>query len=360
MTAESLSNKKNEWLFHSGPHAQIVVSSRVRLARNLEKRPFPGWAKKAERLQLMKEVQVALEALPQMKEAFSEQMENLTLLEKQVLVERHLISREHAEKSAGSALVISMNQTLSVMINEEDHLRIQAILPGFQLKETFALITQVDTQLEENLSFAFHRKLGYLTACPSNVGTGMRVSAMLHLPGLVLLEHMNKIINSVNKMGLVVRGLYGEGSDAIGNLFQISNQITLGEKEEDIIERLHVVIEQILAHETNARGVLRHQQTETLQDQIGRAYGILLHAHSVSTKEALNLLSLLKLGVDLGLFSLEVHALVDELFMEVQPAHLQKSSQLLKMTSKQRDALRARRLRETLEKIPPPGLNNNS
>jgi protein arginine kinase len=182
----------------------------------------------------------------------------------------------------------------------------------------------------------------------------MRVSAMLHLPGLVLLEHMNKIINSVNKMGLVVRGLHGEGTDAIGNLFQISNQITLGEKEEDIIERLHVVIQQIFHHETNARTILLKQQSETLKDQIGRAYGILNHAYSITTKESLNLLSLIKLGVDLNLFPREVSYPIDSLFMEAQPAHLQKSAQLLKMTSQERDSLRATIIRDKLKKIPEP------
>jgi protein arginine kinase len=344
----------SELLSHPGPHSQIVVSSRVRLARNLDKKPFPGWAKKPERIALMEEMKSAVDFLPQMFSAFSERMENLTLLDKQVLVERHLISCEHAQKSVGSAIVVNPSQTLSVMINEEDHLRIQAILPGFELKQAFSIIAQIDTGLEEHLPFAFHPKLGYLTACPSNVGTGMRVSAMLHLPGLVLLEHMNKIINSVNKMGLVVRGLHGEGTDAIGNLFQISNQITLGEKEEDIIERLHVVIQQIFHHETNARTILLKQQSETLKDQIGRAYGILNHAYSITTKESLNLLSLIKLGVDLNLFPREVSYSIDALFMEAQPAHLQKSAQLLKMTSQERDSLRATIIRDKLKKIPEP------
>ncbi|MFZ4115701.1 MAG: protein arginine kinase [Chthoniobacterales bacterium] len=359
MKLSHVMTNRSEWLSHAGPHSQIVVSSRVRLARNLDHRPFPGWAKKPERIKLMEEIKSAVEALPEMSSAFSEKMENLTLLEKQVLVERHLISCEHAEKSVGSAVVMNASQTLSVMINEEDHLRIQAILPGFQLKKAFSLIAQTDTELEEHLPFAFHQKLGYLTACPSNVGTGMRVSAMLHLPGLVLLEHMNKIINSVNKMGLVVRGLHGEGSDAIGNLFQISNQITLGEKEEEIIERLHVVIQQIFQHETNARAILLKQQPETLKDQIGRSYGILLHAYSISTKEALNLLSLMKLGVDLNLFPSNIRLPIDELFMEAQPAHLQKSAQLLKMTSKERDSLRATIIRAKLKQIPEPKLLGN-
>lgn len=343
-----------ESLACSGPHSQIVVSSRVRLARNLHQKPFPGWAKKSERITLMEEMKNAVEVLPDMASAFSERMEHLTLLDKQVLVERHLISCEHSQKSFGSATVINTNQTLSVMINEEDHLRMQAILPGFQLKEAFSMIAQTDTALEELLSFAFHPKLGYLTACPSNVGTGMRVSAMLHLPGLVLLEHMNKIINSVNKMGLVVRGLHGEGTDAIGNLFQISNQTTLGEKEDDIIQRLHVVIQQIFQHETNARMILLKQQSEKLKDQMGRTYGILSHAYSMTTKEALNLLSLIKLGIDLNIFPADASDAINALFIELQPAHLQKRAQLVKTNTKTRDSLRAKLIRAQFKNLPKP------
>ena len=181
--------------------------------------------------------------LSEMEDAFSENLEALSPLEKQVLVERHLISREHAAKGVGSAVVMNAAQSLSIMINEEDHLRMQAICGGLQLGKVFTMIDQVDSELEAMLDFAFHPKLGYLTACPTNVGTGMRASAMLHLPGLVLSEQINKIIQAVNKIGLAVRGLYGEGTEALGNLFQVSNQITLGETEEEIIERLNKVIE---------------------------------------------------------------------------------------------------------------------
>ncbi len=354
MNFSDLFDTTKDLRMHSVPHSQIVVSSRVRLARNLHQKPFPGWAKKSERITLMEEMKSAVEALPEMALAFSERMENLSLLEKQVLVERYLISCEHAQKSFGSALVMNTHQTLSVMINEEDHLRMQAILPGFQLKEAFSMIAKIDTALEERLAFAFHPKLGYLTACPSNVGTGMRVSAMLHLPGLVLFEYMNKIINAVHKMGFVVRGLHGEGTDAMGNLFQISNQTTLGEKEEDIIQRLHVVIEQIIQHESNARVILLKQKSEELEDHIGRTYGILCHAYSITTKEALNLLSLIKLGIDLSLFPADVSHDVNALLIEVQPAHLQKRAQLPKTTTKIRDSLRAKLIRTKLKNLPKP------
>ncbi len=343
-----------EWLSGSGPHDQIVVSSRVRLARNLKGKPFPGWAKKAERVAVLDEIRSAVEGLPEMENSFSERLEDLSPLEKQVLMERHLISREHAARGAGSAVVMNPEQTLSFMINEEDHLRMQAIRAGLQLEEVYAMINRTDSELEETLDFAFHDELGYLTACPTNVGTGMRASAMMHLPGLVMSEQVNKIINSVNKIGLAVRGLHGEGTEAMGNLFQVSNQTTLGETEEEIIARLNRVISQILEHEQNARQILLQQRAETLLDQIGRAYGILCHAHSITSKEALNLLSFIKMGVDLSLFPCKSRLQVDELFIETQPAHLQKGLHAAKMGAEERDSLRAALIRAKLKLMPEP------
>src|SRR5450432_2160144 len=199
--AQVMSNS-GEWLRGEGPHHQIVVSSRVRLARNLRQRAFPGWAKKAERTQILELIKPRVEELPEMQDSFSELLQDLSALEKQVLVERHLISREHAAKSVGSAVVMNRRQTLSIMINEEDHLRMQAIRSGLQLKNAFRMIDKVDSALEARLDFAFSQKLGYLTACPTNVGTGMRASAMMHLPGLVLSESINQVVQSVNKVGL--------------------------------------------------------------------------------------------------------------------------------------------------------------
>ena len=279
------------------------MTSRVRLARNLKGKPFPGWAKKAERIEVLEDHEERRHAVARDgRRVSAENLEALSPLEKQVLVERHLISREHAAKGVGSAVVMNAPQSLSFMINEEDHLRMQAICCGLQLGKVFAMINQADSELEPMLDFAFHSKLGYLTACPTNVGTGMRASAMLHLPGLVMSDQMNKIINSVNKIGLAVRGLHGEGTEAMGNLFQVSNQITLGEAEEEIIERLKKVIETIIEHEQNARLLLLQRKPVALLDQIGRGYGILSHAHSISSKEALNQLSVIKLGIDLGFF----------------------------------------------------------
>ena len=239
-----------------GPHDRIVLSSRVRLARNLKGMAFPGWAKKPDRVKALEVIRPAVEGLAPMSGAFSESMDNLGALDKQILVERHLISREHAAKSTGSGLVLNRDETLCVMINEEDHLRMQALRPGLQLRSAWLAIDQVDSELEKHLEYAFSGDLGYLTACPTNIGTGIRVSAMLHLPALVLAEQINQIIQAVNKLGLAVRGLYGEGTEALGNVFQVSNQMTLGEAETEIVERLNKVLTQLIEHEENARSTV--------------------------------------------------------------------------------------------------------
>jgi protein arginine kinase len=336
-----------------GPHDRIVMSSRVRLARNLKDAAFPGWAKKPERIRIFDLVRPAVESLPEMKDAFSEAMDNLSALDKQILVERHLISREHAAKSAGSGLVMSRDETFCVMINEEDHLRMQALRPGLQLRHAWSAIDRLDSELEQRLPYAFNDDLGYLTACPTNLGTGIRVSAMLHLPGLVLAEQVNPIIQSVNKLGLAVRGLYGEGTEALGNVFQVSNQMTLGENEMTIVERLDKVLSQIIEHEENARQTLMEKKPKVVYNHIGRAYGILANAHSISSKETMNLLSLMRLGVDLGLFPGMERALVDELFILTQPAHLQRQLSD-KLSPEERDLIRADMMRERLKTVSRP------
>jgi len=343
-----------------GPYDRIVLSSRVRLARNIRDVAFPGWAKKPERIRVLEMIRPVVEGLPDMKDCFSENMDSLSNLDKQILVERHLISREHAAKSAGSGLVLNREETLCFMINEEDHLRMQALRPGLQLRQAWNAIDGADTALEKKLAYAFSPELGYLTACPTNIGTGVRVSAMLHLPGLVLGEQINPIIQSVNKLGLAVRGLYGEGTEALGNVFQVSNQMTLGETETAIVERLEKVLAQIIEHEENARASLLEKKPKMVFNHIGRAYGILANAHSISSKETMNLLSLMRLGVDAGLFPGVDRALVDELFILTQPAHLQKQHSE-KLSAEERDLLRADMVRERLKpvsrpiaKAPPP------
>lgn len=328
---------------------RIVISSRVRFARNLRGAAFPGWAKKAERQRVLELLKPAVESTGEMKEvSVSRTMDALSALEKQLLVERHLISREHAAKNVGSGVVINKLESVSVMINEEDHLRMQAIKPGLQLPKVFAIIDKVDSELEQQVEYAFSPKLGYLTACPTNLGTGMRASAMLHLPGLVLHEQINQIIQAVNKLGLAVRGLYGEGTEALGNVFQISNQSTLGEKEMNVVERLNKVIHQIIEHEENARLSLLDKKPHMIYDQVGRAYGILTCAHAISSKEAMNLLSMMRLGVDLEILPGLDRANIEELFISTQPAHLQKNVSG-KLSAEERDVLRAEAVRTALK-----------
>ncbi len=356
MKFSSVMTTPGEWLRGEGPHHQVVISSRVRLARNLRNHAFPGWAKKAERIAILDLIRPRVEQLAEMQDSFSENLQDLSALERQVLIERHLISREHAAKGVGSAVVMNRRQTLSVMINEEDHLRMQSIRSGLQLKQAFKLVDKIDSALEEKLQFAYDPRLGYLTACPTNVGTGMRASAMLHLPGLVLSELINQVIQAVSKIGLAVRGLYGEGTEAMGNLFQISNQTTLGEKEEDIINRLSKVIETIIEKEHDARQILLQKKPNTLCDQIGRAYGVLTYAHAMASKEALNLLSIIKLGIDLGAFPQDHRLSIDGLFIDTQPAHLQKCSQQ-KLNAEERDYLRAQIIRDRLKLLPKPDIS---
>lgn len=337
----------------SGPHDRIVLSSRVRLARNLRQLPFPGFAKKHQRIAALQTIRPAVESLPVMANAFSATMDSLTNLNKQILVERHLISREHAAKTTGSGFVLNKEESLCVMINEEDHLRMQSLQPGLQIREAWQAVDQMDSALEKKLDYAYSSELGYLTACPTNLGTGIRVSAMLHLPALVLSEQINQIVQAVNKLGLAVRGLYGEGTEALGNVFQVSNQMTLGEAETDIVERLNKVLAQLIEHEENARATLLEKKTKTVFNHIGRAYGILANAHSISSKESMNLLSLMRLGFDLGLFLGVDRFLVDELFITTQPAHLQKKYSE-KLTAEERDLLRADMMRERLSGVSRP------
>lgn len=336
-----------------GPQSDIVITSRVRLARNLTSHPFPGWARKEDRAIIMDEIKPALEDLSEMKDSFSEEMTKLSAIEKQVLVERHLISREHAAKGPGCGTVMNRNQTISVMINEEDHLRMQAIRPGLQLSSAYQSLDRIDTSLEETLPFAFDHQYGYLTACPTNLGTGMRASAMLHLPGLVLSEQINQTIQGANKIGLAVRGLYGEGTEALANLFQISNQNTLGSKEEEIIEHLDRVILQLIENEKNARLKMLEDKPTAIQDQVGRAYAVLKFAHIISSKEALTHLSMIRLGCDLGFVPEEERETINVLLTEIQPAHLQISAKR-KLSPDERDILRADIIRSSLNALTAP------
>ncbi len=342
-----------DWMTGGQVEHGAVLTSRIRLARNLRHHPFPGWAKRDQRTAALDLMRPAVDALPAMKGAFSHELADLTSVQKQVLVERHLISREHAARGDGSAAVIERRQNLSMMLNEEDHLRMQAIRPGLQLTAAFNALSEIDTQLEQELEFAFDPTLGYLTTCPTNLGTGLRASAMLHLPGLVLSDQIGQVLQAVNKIGLAVRGLYGEGTESLGNLYQISNQSTLGESEETIIRRLERVISQVSNHEQNAREKLLEDDPEMVSDKIGRAYGVLRYAHIIDSKEALNHLSLLRLGGTLGFFPPATVILCDTLLMDIQPAHLQLHSGC-KLSPEERDSIRAEIVRSRLHSLESP------
>ncbi|MBM3862914.1 MAG: protein arginine kinase [Verrucomicrobia bacterium] len=342
-----------DWMAGGQGEDGPVLTSRIRLARNLRHHPFPGWAKREQRGAALAAMLPAVETLPVMKDAFSQILSTLNPVQKQVLVERHLISREHAARGEGSAAVVERRQTFSFMLNEEDHLRMQAIRPGLQLSAAFDALSELDSQLEKSLEFAFDPALGYLTTCPTNLGTGMRASAMLHLPALVLSDQIGQVLQAVNKIGLAVRGLYGEGTESLGNLYQISNQSTLGESEPSIIRRLERVIAQVAEHEQNARGKLLEVDPNMVADKIGRAYGVLRHAHVINSKEALTHLSLLRMGASLGFFPKETVILCDTLLLEIQPAHLQLLTGR-KLAPEERDAIRAEIVRSRLHSLDSP------
>jgi protein arginine kinase len=334
----------------------IVLMTRVRLARNLTGQPFPGWAKEAQRSAMLAESLAVVADLPQMKKGLSLTIDELTDLEKQILVERHLISRELSSAKRGAGVVISRDQSAAVMINEEDHLRIQVMRGGFQLKKAWNAINAIDSEIEEKLNYAFSPTLGYLTACPTNLGTGMRASAMMHLPALVISSQMEKVVRAVNQLGMAVRGLFGEGSDASGSIFQISNQTTLGESEEDIIKRLSSVLNTIIEHELNARARLLETDTNKLFDKIGRAFGILQNGRLLTSAEVMNLLSLVRLGIDLNVFPEARRPVIDRLLIEAQPGHIQYSAHGA-FESGQRDLLRAQLLRTEFANFGPPDFN---
>lgn len=367
MTIASLIDTPSELTDSSNSKTAVVLMTRIRLARNLDTKPFPGWARPAQREESMDICRAAVLATAPMKNALSVTVGEMTELEKQILVERHLISRELSESKGAAGVVISQNQACSVMLNEEDHLRIQVLRAGFQLKKTWTMIDELDSALEDQLDYAYSNSLGYLTACPTNVGTAMRASAMMHLPALVIGGQMEKVVRAVNQLGMVVRGLFGEGSDASGSIFQISNQTTLGESEEEIIKRLGSVLNTIIEHELNARDKLLEADAGKLYDKIGRAYGILQNSHLLSSGEAMNLLSLIRLGVDLHVFAEDHRPMVDRLFIEAQPGHLQ-YAQKGEFEPGQRDLLRAARLRSEFanfkrpdfsEPQPPPHNDSN-
>ncbi len=346
-----------DWMTGKSKDNSVVITSRIRLARNIRDFPFPGWAMKEERKAILETILPEIAGLTKMKKGFAQELSQLDSLQKQVLVERHLISREQAARSEGCAAVVNRKQSLSLMVNEEDHLRMQSICAGLHLREAYDLLDSIDRDLETKLSYGYDGNLGYITACPTNLGTGMRASAMLHLPALVLTDQIGQVLQAVSKLGLAVRGLFGEGTESLGDLFQISNQSTLGESEDAIIDRLERVIKQVANHERNARLKMMEEEPHELSNKVGRAYGTLKFAHMFDSKEAFTHISLLRLGADLSYFPEGTMQLCDALMMEIQPAHLQlyagKELEPLK-----RDLIRAEIIRERLQNLDPPAISN--
>jgi len=336
-----------EWLRGTGEYSKIVMSSRIRLARNLSMRPFPNKAKKKETLETLSMVQQAIEDIDYFKQSIYLKIAELDNVDKQFLIERHLMSHEHASSAEGKALVVSQEEVLSVMINEEDHLRLQVMRSGLNLGETWNIATSIDDALSKKLDFAFSFQWGYLTACPTNTGTAMRGSVMLHLPALVMTKQINKVLAAVAKLNFASRGFYGEGTQASGNFYQISNQVSLGHSEQDVLQNLNGLIRQIIDQEEQARQALLVQNKAMLEDKIFRSYGILRNAHIISSQETIELLSMVRLGVDLDIVRDVDRSAINELFIMIQPAHLQKIEGK-KLSASDRDRKRASVIREKL------------
>ena len=349
MQIDDLTQGSGEWLRGSGPEADIVISSRIRLARNLADFPFISRATVQDRTRIEKILRERILAIVAESELLYVNLSQLEKVDRQFLVERHLISREHAEGQGARAVAIDRQEKFSLMINEEDHLRIQAMQSGLDLGGVWERINRIDDLIEEKVTYAFHERLGYLTACPTNVGTGMRVSVMLHLPALVITRQIDKVFRSLQKISLAVRGLYGEGSQAMGDFYQISNQITLGKSEEELMKQVEDTVPTIINYERQARDHLIREAHETLHDRVSRAYGILRTAQTISSEETMHLLSSVRMGVNLGLIEgLEIPT-VNELFIQTQPAHLQKLSGS-ELDTADRNIERARYLRRHLNK----------
>ena len=349
MTLDDLLNNTGEWIRCTGPVCDIVMSSRVRLARNLADYPFSHWASKKEQETALETSKQSILSIKKLKDSLFLEIEKLDPIDKQFLVERHLMSKEHMVDSENKGLCVGQDEVISIMINEEDHLRMQVMKSGFNLKEAWQILDDIDNELGNSLDFAYSVDFGYLTACPTNTGTGMRASVMLHLPSLVMTKQIGKVLQAITKLSLTARGLYGEGTEASGNFFQISNQVSLGHKEEDIIDNIDRIIKQIVDHEQSARETLLAQNREALEDRIWRAYGTLKSAHIITSTETIDLLSLARLGVDLGVIKQADRTLINELFVITQPAHLQKLEKK-KLSPNQRDVKRAEIIREKLGK----------
>ncbi|HTL46749.1 MAG TPA: protein arginine kinase [Verrucomicrobiae bacterium] len=340
-----------EWLRASGPMSDVVVSSRLRLARNILGFPFLEKLKNGQKAQIVKAVEESLKKNEALKNLEIVRFDGLTEVDLQFLVERHLISREHAGQKEAGAVAMSPDEVVSIMVLEEDHLRLQAFQSGLDLQKAWQIINKIDNEFDGSMEYAFNPGLGYLTACPTNVGTGLRASCMLHLPGLVLTKQVHKVLQALAKLNLAARGLYGEGTQATGNLFQFSNQMTLGQREDEIIDNLERVIRQVVEHEKEARTHLLSKKSGKFEDQIWRALGALKCGRIISSTEATQHLSLVQLGVQAGMLKINLTQQdLNGLFLLIQPAHLQKLKAKA-LNSGERDEARADLIREKLKNV---------
>ncbi len=348
MKLSDLTNHAGEWLRGNGPMSEIVISSRIRLARNVANYPFLSKCSRVQRTNLEHKVRDTILSAQISSETLYVDLEAAPDIDRQLLVERHLISKPHAQAEGARGVAVSKDESIAIMVNEEDHLRIQALRSGLQLEEAWDQINKIDDALESKLDYSFHPRFGYLTACPTNVGTGIRVSVMLHLPALKLTGEIEKVFRAAKDMRLAVRGLYGEGTEATGDFYQISNQTTLGKSEEEIISDFkHVVVPKIIDYEHHARKTLLNDRTTALDDKVCRALGILRAARLMASEETLFLLSHLRMGVNLGRIKDIDLQKINELFLLTQPAHLQKLKGK-KLEGDLRRAARAEFIRERL------------
>lgn len=344
---EEMAKKPAVWLSGEGSDSQVVLSSRVRLARNIADSPFPSRADTDKRESILSFVKNAVGKSESLCRGTFVDCKELDDLDRSFLVERHLASVEFTRCRDSCALFIGEKENTSLMINEEDHLRVQALSSGLEIRKAFEMADQMDEDLSGSLEFAFNPTFGYLTACPTNTGTGMRASVLIHLPGLALTREIEKVISQINRLGLVVRGFYGEGSDVWGNLFQVSNQTTLGRSEEDIVESLERVTRQIIEYEENARKRLFSEAEDQIEDKIWRAFGILKYARTLTSEEVLNMLSAIRLGIGTGIVKSLSLPQVNEILALSQPAHLQKYFKK-RMEPGERDRVRAELVRSKL------------
>lgn len=342
-----LYNKTGDWLRGTGPEADTVISTRIRLARNLASFPFLSRANVEQKREIEGLIREKIKDTENTKDLHYIRLSDISAVDRLFLMERRLISREHAGGEGARGVAFGKSETISVMVNEEDHLRIQVIRSGFELRAAWKVIDEIDNILEKELKYAFSPTLGYLTACPTNVGTGMRASVMLHLPALGLTHHIEKVFNAVGKLGLIVRGLYGEGTQVLGDLYQISNQFTLGKSEIEIIEVMESVVPKITSYERMAREALITDNKKQLEDRVWRSYAMLRMARMLSSEEAMHLLSQVRLGVNLGIIEDTPVQTLNELFILTLPAHLQKLEGK-ELEAAQRNELRASFVRRRL------------